>query len=93
MTIKTFQVNPLGENCYVINDDTGQAAIIDCGCSTESEWSEIKKHIAKNNLEVVHLLNTHLHFDHVWGNAFAYRDLGLKAEASQQKCHQHPPHN
>lgn len=82
MTIKTFQVNPLGENCYVINDDTGQAAIIDCGCSTESEWSEIKKHIAKNNLEVVHLLNTHLHFDHVWGNAYAYRDLGLKAEAS-----------
>lgn len=82
MTIKTFEVNPLGENCYVISDDTHEAAIIDCGCSAESEWSEIKKHIAKNDLTVVHLLCTHLHFDHVWGNAYIYRDLHLKAKAS-----------
>ncbi len=82
MTIKTFQVNPLGENCYVLSDDTREAVIIDCGCSAESEWSDIKKYIAKSDLTVKHLLNTHLHFDHVWGNAFVYRDLGLKAEAS-----------
>lgn len=84
MNIKTFEVNPLGENCYVVSDETKEAVIIDCGCSTESEWSDIKKHIASNDLQVKHLLNTHLHFDHVWGNAFAYRDLALRPEANYE---------
>ncbi len=43
MDIKTFEVNPLGENCYVVSDETKEAVIIDCGCSTESEWADIKK--------------------------------------------------
>lgn len=84
MDIKTFEVNPLGENCYVVSDETKEAVIIDCGCSTESEWADIKKYIAANDLQVRHLLNTHLHFDHVWGNAFAYRDLGLRPEANYE---------
>lgn len=84
MDIKTFEVNPLGENCYVVSDETKEAVIIDCGCSTESEWADIKKYIAANDLQVKHLLNTHLHFDHVWGNAFAYRDLGLRPEANYE---------
>ena len=84
MNIKTFVVNPLGENCYVVSDDTNEAAIIDCGCSTESEWAGIKKYLAINDLQVKHLLNTHLHFDHVWGCAFVYRDLGLRPEANYE---------
>ena len=84
MDIKTFEVNPLGENCYVVSDETKEAVIIDCGCSTEGEWADIKKYIAANDLQVRHLLNTHLHFDHVWGNAFAYRDLGLRPEANYE---------
>ena len=42
MTIKTFEVNPLCENCYVVSDETKQCVIIDCGCSDEYEWGEIK---------------------------------------------------
>lgn len=84
MTIKTFEVNPLAENCYVVSDDTKEAVIIDCGCSAESEWADIKKYIASNDLQVKHVLNTHLHFDHVWGTALAYRDLGLRPEANYE---------
>jgi len=84
MDIKTFEVNPLGENCYVVSDETQEAVIIDCGCSTESEWANIKKHIAANDLQVKHLLNTHLHFDHVWGNSFVFRDLGLRPAANYE---------
>ena len=47
MTIKTFVVNPLGENCNVVNDDTKEAVIIDCGCSDEYEWADIKKFQAR----------------------------------------------
>ena len=84
MIIKTFEVNPLAENCYVVSDDTKEAVIIDCGCSAESEWADIKKYIASNDLQVKHLLNTHLHFDHVWGTALVYRDLGLRPEANYE---------
>lgn len=87
MDIKTFVVNPLGVNCYVVSDETKEAVIIDCGCSTESEWTEIKKYIKEEGLRVVHLLNTHLHFDHVWGTSYAYRDLGLRPEANYEDLH------
>ena len=90
MNIKRFEVNPLCVNCYVVSDETPkqedgsvrkEAVIIDCGCSDEHEWNEIKTYITEESLEVKHLLNTHLHFDHIWGNTFVYRDLGLRPEA------------
>lgn len=84
LTVKTFVVNPLEEQCYVVSDKTKEAVIIDCGCSAESEWNEIKSYINKNELFVKHLLNTHLHFDHVWGTAYAYRDYGLRPEANYE---------
>ena len=94
MKIKTFEVNPLCENCYVVSDDTKEAVIIDCGCSDEHEWEDIKKYISSEGLEVKHLLNTHLHFDHVWGNTFVHRDLGLRPEANYEDLHiyEHIPH-
>ena len=30
-----------------------------------------------------HLLNTHLHLDHIFGNSFLLKEYGLKAEANQ----------
>ena len=87
MNIKTFEVNPLCVNCYVLSDETKEAVIIDCGCSDEYEWTDIRKYIATEGLQVKHLLNTHLHFDHVWGNAFAYRELGLRPEANYEDLH------
>lgn len=82
LTIKTFQVNPLGVNCYVISDSTNEAVIIDCGCFTDSEWNQIKRYIDDNNLKVVHLLNTHFHFDHMMGILFAYPDLKISPEGN-----------
>jgi glyoxylase-like metal-dependent hydrolase (beta-lactamase superfamily II) len=87
MNIKKFEVNPLCENCYVVSDDTNEAVIIDCGCSDEYELADIKKYIVSNDLQVKHLLNTHLHFDHVWGNTFVHRDLGLRPEANYEDLH------
>ena len=87
MNIKTFEVNPLCENCYVVSDDTKECVIIDCGCSDEHEWDEIKKHIHAEGLQVKHLLNTHLHFAHVWGNTFVHRDLDLRPEANYEDLH------
>ena len=96
MDIKRFEVNPLCENCYVVSDDTSkdkngasikECVIIDCGCSDEHEWEDIKNYLANEGLQVKHLLNTHLHFDHVWGNTFVYRDFGLRPEANYADLH------
>ena len=39
--IKTFTVNMIEENCYVVSDPTGEAVIIDCGALTPEEQDEI----------------------------------------------------
>ena len=71
----------------MVSDETKEAVIIDAGCSDEYEWSDIKKYIATEELQVKHLLNTHLHFDHVWGNSYIYKDLGLRPEANYEDLH------
>lgn len=79
--IKQFIVNPVQENCYVVSDDTLEAVIIDCGCFEQKEWDKIKSYIKAENLKIVHLLNTHLHFDHTLGNRFVYNDFCIMAKA------------
>lgn len=80
--IKAFQVNLLYVNCYIISDDTKEACIIDPGCMNDSEWNEIDSYIKKNNLILKHMLCTHLHFDHILGCGYVYRDYGLQTEGS-----------
>lgn len=83
MKIKKFEFNMFAENCYVLADETNEAVIIDAGCYYEEEKLALKKFIDSQGLKIKHLLNTHLHLDHIFGNPFIYREYGLKAEANQ----------
>lgn len=78
LTIKTFQVNMIGENCYVVSDETREAVVIDCGAFSAQEKQAIANYIEAERLQVKHLLCTHVHFDHVFGNAFLAERYGLK---------------
>jgi len=78
--VKCFPVNPIQENCYVVNDETGEAVIIDCGAYYDFERQAVTQHIKNNNLKPVHLLCTHGHFDHVLGNDTIFAEFGLKPE-------------
>lgn len=80
MNYKLFMCNPLQENCYVVSDETGECVVIDCGAYYEEEQSAVLSYIRQHHLKPVHLLATHGHFDHNFGNAALYRELGLKAE-------------
>ncbi len=76
--IKTFMFNLLGENCYLLWDDLGEAAIIDCGAHSEAEKEELAQYIEEHKLRPkLHLL-THGHFDHTFGAQFLYRHYGLR---------------
>ncbi len=70
-------------NCYVIWDDTKEATVIDAGCFYEEEKQALKNFLLTNELDVKHLLNTHLHLDHIFGNPFMLKEFGLQAEACQ----------
>ena len=68
--IKKFLFNPVCVNTYVISNDEGKCAIVDCGCWTDGEWNELKNYLTSNHLTPIHLLNTHFHLDHVFGNKY-----------------------
>lgn len=81
LNIKTFVFNPFMQNTYLLYDETDEAAIIDCGCLYQSEEEELLKYITDHSLSVKLLLNTHLHLDHQFGNAFATEKFGIKPKA------------
>ena len=80
MNIKRLMCNPLQENCYVVSDETKECVIIDCGAYYDEEKQALATYIASNGLKPVHLVATHGHLDHNFGNAFVYREYGLKPE-------------
>ena len=78
--IKTFVVNPLQENCYIVSDESKECVIIDCGAFFEEERNAIVDYIRHQELKPIHLLCTHAHFDHVFGAGTIYQHFGLKPE-------------
>ncbi|MBW4758678.1 MBL fold metallo-hydrolase [Prevotella denticola] len=83
LKIKTFEVNPLQENCYVVSDDTKECVIIDCGALTEDEQGTIVSYIKENGLHPVHNLGTHGHLDHHLGDAAVHSAFGLLPEVAE----------
>jgi glyoxylase-like metal-dependent hydrolase (beta-lactamase superfamily II) len=73
-------VNPLQENCYVVSDESRECVIIDCGAYYPVETAALSKYLSDKQLTPVHLLATHGHLDHNFGNAYIFREYGLKVE-------------
>ncbi len=91
ITVKSFEFNYFSVNTYILHDETGEAVIIDCGCFRKEEEMEISNYIIANKLTPKHLLCTHLHLDHVFGNEFVNRTYGLKPEAHKADAETIPP--
>lgn len=84
MKIKRFEFNMFPVNCYLLWDETKEAVIIDPGCYYPEEKQKLKDFIQTNELNLTHLLNTHLHADHIFGNGFIYKEFGLLPEANKE---------
>jgi hydroxyacylglutathione hydrolase len=83
MHIRLFTFSPFQENTYLVYTDQGEAMIIDPGCYTSAEENALKSFIDEHHLKVVLLVNTHLHIDHVFGNAFVEETWGIQASANK----------
>lgn len=78
MDIKIFQCNPVQENCYVVSDETKEAAVIDCGALFDHEREAVVNYIDENGLTLRHVLCTHGHFDHIFGVDTLFEEYGIK---------------
>ncbi len=77
-TVTVFTFGPISENTWVLHNETGDCIIVDPGCYYENERRELADYILANELHPKYLLNTHCHFDHVFGNKFIHDTWGLE---------------
>ena len=75
--IKMFQLGPLETNCYLLYNDK-EAVIVDPG----GEPGEVLAFLKENGLTLTHILNTHMHFDHIQGNKGLAEETGAVILAS-----------
>lgn len=87
LTIQRFECNMLQENCYIIGDETKECVICDCGAYYPAERAAIVDYIRDNGLTPVHLLSTHGHIDHNFGNNTIFDEFGLKPEVHKEDQH------
>ncbi|TKC55996.1 MBL fold metallo-hydrolase [Pedobacter hiemivivus] len=80
ISIKQFTFNPVRENTYVLFDETGECVIIDPGMYDAEEQNAVVNFIKEQKLKPVLLLNTHCHYDHVFGNKFVFDNWELKPQ-------------
>lgn len=80
LKVKRFTCNMLQENCYIVADDTKECVVIDCGAYYPEEREGIVDYIRSNGLKPLHLIATHGHIDHNFGNNTLYEEFGLQPE-------------
>ena len=82
LQVARFEFALFGINTYVVwDDDTFQCIIIDPGMSSVDERQSIDHFIDMKGLNVIGLVNTHLHIDHAIGNKYVREryHVGLSA--------------
>lgn len=76
--LKTFTFNPVQENTYIFWDVASkEAAIIDAGMWTEAENSKVENFLHAEGLQLKLALQTHMHFDHIFGLKFIHDRYGI----------------
>ncbi len=82
MEIFRLIFSPIEVNTYILADQSGDCAIIDCGCYDKHEFETFTDLILEKKLNPVLLLNTHCHLDHIFGNGMILRKYNLGSYCS-----------
>lgn len=77
MEIYSLVFSPIEVNTYILADNSGKCAVIDCGCYTRQEFKRLTDFIEEKKLEPALLLNTHCHLDHIFGNGMFLEKYGI----------------
>lgn len=71
MQVLTFALGPLQTNGYLVSQN-GQGVFIDPGGDPASVLAALKR----EGITLTHIINTHLHCDHTYGNAALAKETG-----------------
>jgi hydroxyacylglutathione hydrolase len=77
ITVEQLTYNPFQENTFLVYDETNDCVVIDPGMYTQEERIAFENHIKNKGLNLVKLISTHSHLDHVFGNAFVAETFNL----------------
>jgi glyoxylase-like metal-dependent hydrolase (beta-lactamase superfamily II) len=86
MNVTKYTVGPFAENTYLLTEGT-QALIIDPGFFEDSEYQKVKTHIDDRDLELVAVVLTHAHVDHVLGLQRVVDDFDIPVYLSDKDRH------
>jgi hydroxyacylglutathione hydrolase len=67
--LKVFTFNPIQVNTYLVYEPGGAGILIDPACASAREFDILEEFIRGNGIRVDYQLNTHGHFDHLFGVA------------------------
>ena len=78
-------VNPFGENLYILWDETThEAVVVDPGMMREVERKMVTDFISGQELNVKHILLTHMHIDHITSARWLAKQTGADVCANTQ---------
>ena len=83
MEVFKFVFSPIQVNTYVLADQTGDCAIIDCGCYDRNEFRALVDLLESRKLKPILLLNTHCHLDHIFGNRYIFEKYKLSPYSNE----------
>lgn len=82
MKLIRFVFNPIGVNTYIVYDpDTLECAIVDPGMLTDDELETFRRVVRERKLHPAHIVNTHLHLDHSFGDMAVAEEYSLPIKA------------
>lgn len=80
ISIHYFTFGPMGENTYILWDETKECVIIDPGNFNTTENQQLSAFIKEKGLTPKRLLLTHGHIDHISGNRYVLDTYNLLPE-------------
>lgn len=82
LKVKNFEFNYFGENTYLlVDEDTNKAIVVDPGMFKPKEQRVFDDYILQNKLELIMVVNTHLHLDHCFSDNYVRNNYGVKIAA------------
>lgn len=85
MKVSRFIFNMFGVNTYVVWDPASrEAVVIDPGMTDPREREALDGFFTRNGLHPTQLVNTHMHLDHIFGDAWVRDRYGLQVRAGAE---------
>lgn len=65
LVVKRLINNPVSSNCFVVKQQEGKSCIVVDPGTPENQ--QLLAYLQKYNLDVIYIILSHQHFDHIWG--------------------------